>query len=231
MTKHLIIALLGSSLLAGGALAQTNAPNMKGPAASNQATAAPASTAAQGTNESDGKGALFRIHQGQWRSTKLIGLKVYNSNNDDIGDINDLIMGQDGRVEAVVIGVGGFLGMGEHDVAVPFGQVRFVEQSNVDRTAAAGRPAANSSGSVASTPKAPAPVSASAEKAGAAASNSAQSSGMAGSAPETTGAVARNNADTGTGQSETGYRGYPDRAVVNMNKDQLKALPEVRYAR
>ena len=65
---------------------------------------------------------------GQWRASKLDGLNVYNPNNDKIGDISELIVDRGGKVEAVVIGVGGFLGMGEHLVAVPFEKVQWVDQ-------------------------------------------------------------------------------------------------------
>jgi len=66
------------------------------------------------------------LKQGEWRGSKLTGLTVYNNNDERVGDINELIIGKDGKIECVVLGVGGFLGMGEHDVAVPFGQVKFV---------------------------------------------------------------------------------------------------------
>ncbi len=48
----------------------------------------------------------------------LIGRRVYSGNDETVGDINDLIVNLDGSVEGVVIGVGGFLGMGEKKVAV-----------------------------------------------------------------------------------------------------------------
>ena len=57
------------------------------------------------------------------------GLDVYSSNNGDkIGDIDDLIFDGSGRVQAVVVGVGGYLGLGERDIAVPFDQIRFETQ-------------------------------------------------------------------------------------------------------
>ena len=65
---------------------------------------------------------------GQWRASKLEGLDVYNSNNEKIGDISELLVDNSGKIQAVVIGVGGFLGMGEHDVAVPFEQMTFVNE-------------------------------------------------------------------------------------------------------
>ncbi len=48
----------------------------------------------------------------------LIGRRVYSGTDETVGDINDLIVNLDGSVEGVVIGVGGFLGMGEKKVAV-----------------------------------------------------------------------------------------------------------------
>jgi len=66
--------------------------------------------------------------QGEWRASKLVGVNVYNNSNEKIGDINDLILDSSGRVANVVIGVGGFLGMGEHNVAVAFDQLKFSTQ-------------------------------------------------------------------------------------------------------
>jgi len=54
------------------------------------------------------------------RASKLIGSKVRNNANENIGDINELILDKDGKVAAVVLGVGGFLGMGEREVALDF---------------------------------------------------------------------------------------------------------------
>ena len=45
---------------------------------------------------------------------------------DNIGDINEIVLSRDGTVDAVVVGVGGFLGMGEKDVAVKMDSLRFV---------------------------------------------------------------------------------------------------------
>jgi sporulation protein YlmC with PRC-barrel domain len=58
-------------------------------------------------------------------SSKVVGTAVYNTNNEKIGEVNDLILDKDGKVAGVVIGVGGFLGMGERNVAVSFNSVKF----------------------------------------------------------------------------------------------------------
>jgi sporulation protein YlmC with PRC-barrel domain len=66
--------------------------------------------------------------QGKWRASKLMGLDIYNEANEKLGDVNELILDKDGKVSAVVIGVGGFLGMGEHDIAVTMDKLKFVEE-------------------------------------------------------------------------------------------------------
>jgi hypothetical protein len=60
----------------------------------------------------------------EWRSSKLVGLGVYNQANERVGDINDLILGPDGKISNAVIGVGGFLGMGEKLVAIAFSDLQ-----------------------------------------------------------------------------------------------------------
>ena len=49
---------------------------------------------------------------------------VYDTRDSKIGDIKDVLLDRDGRVTAFIIAAGGFLGMGEHDVAVPFNAVK-----------------------------------------------------------------------------------------------------------
>jgi len=73
-------------------------------------------------------------HQGsEMRASKLIGTTVRNAANESIGSINEVVLGKDGKVAAVVIGVGGFLGMGEREVAVNFDSLR-VAQDESNRT-------------------------------------------------------------------------------------------------
>ena len=66
--------------------------------------------------------------KGNWRASKLVGLNVYNDSNESLGSINDLLTDKSGDIKAVVIGVGGFLGVGEHLVAVPLDKVKFVDE-------------------------------------------------------------------------------------------------------
>ena len=54
------------------------------------------------------------------RTSKLVGSKVYNNANEHIGSIEDIILKPDGTLDSVVLSVGGFLGMGDRYVSVPF---------------------------------------------------------------------------------------------------------------
>ena len=68
------------------------------------------------------------------RASKLIGSTVYNDANENIGDINEIVLRSDGKIAAVIVGVGGFLGLGERDVAVPFEQIKMsVDAENNSR--------------------------------------------------------------------------------------------------
>jgi len=58
---------------------------------------------------------------------------VYDQNNNKIGQIVDLVMTKDGKIDKVVVGAGGFLGMGKHDVMMPFSSVKMTKEQ--DRTA------------------------------------------------------------------------------------------------
>jgi hypothetical protein len=58
-------------------------------------------------------------------ASDLLNQKVKNPANETVGDINDLSIGSDGKIAAVIIGVGGFLGMGEKSVSLPYDQLSF----------------------------------------------------------------------------------------------------------
>ena len=75
---------------------------------------------------------------GQWRASKVIGVDVYNQQNEKLGEINELIIDQSGRVAGAVVGVGGFLGLGEHDILVPMDRLRFSNEAGKTTTGAGG---------------------------------------------------------------------------------------------
>jgi sporulation protein YlmC with PRC-barrel domain len=53
---------------------------------------------------------------------------VYDAHDSKIGDVNDVLLDKNGQVTAVILGVGGFLGIGEKNVAVPFNDIRLSEK-------------------------------------------------------------------------------------------------------
>jgi sporulation protein YlmC with PRC-barrel domain len=65
---------------------------------------------------------------GQWRASKLVGLNVYNEQNEKLGDISEILLDKSGKVEGVIIGVGGFLGMGQRDIKVEMSKLKFVDE-------------------------------------------------------------------------------------------------------
>lgn len=100
------------------------------PATGEQAqTPAPADTDTTATAEADA-GYLTEQGEDAISASTYIGQTVYNANDENIGEINDLIIRKDGGVEAAVVGVGGFLGIGEKNVAVPFEKIEVSEQED-----------------------------------------------------------------------------------------------------
>ena len=55
---------------------------------------------------------------------KILGKAVYNDKNEKIGTVDDIIIAPDRAVSFAIIGVGGFVGIGKHDVAIPVNQIR-----------------------------------------------------------------------------------------------------------
>jgi sporulation protein YlmC with PRC-barrel domain len=104
-TRSAVGGLLAAVLLSSTALAQTTAP---APAPSMNAAA---------TSKGN-----------EWRASKLIGVNIYNEQNEKLGDISEIILEPNGKVVGYVIGVGGFLGMGQHDILVEPGKIKFVNE-------------------------------------------------------------------------------------------------------
>ena len=63
-------------------------------------------------------------------ASDYIGKRVYDTAGNDIGEVNDLILSNDGKIQATILGVGGFLGIGEKDVAVPVSSVEMVKDGD-----------------------------------------------------------------------------------------------------
>ena len=146
LAKYITAGLAGSALLATVAFAQTPT------ATTDRTNMAPATTTASDSS-----------FHGDWRASKVVGLNVYNDQNESVGSINDLLMDKSGNIKAVVIGVGGFLGVGEHLVAVAFDKIKFVTEpvaytgASAAPNAPGSRPASSTTtGAASSTNTAPA---------------------------------------------------------------------------
>lgn len=122
MRKFSIVGgLLAAALLSSTAFAQAPAPASKTPPVAAKTDAAP------------------KLAGPHWRSSKLIGVKIYNEQSERLGDINEVILDPAGKVMGYVVGVGGFLGMGEHDILVEPSKIKFVNEPV--RTAKTDKPA------------------------------------------------------------------------------------------
>ncbi len=102
----------GSGSSDTGASGSTTAPSSKGASAGASASD---SAAAESTPDAS-SGESFKA--------KLQGKSVYNENDEKVGDIKDLVMSSDNKVTHVILGVGGFVGVGEHPVAIPISEIK-----------------------------------------------------------------------------------------------------------
>ena len=178
ISKYLAAVLLTTALMTGVASAQTAAT----------------------TKDTNTSATMHR--DGQWRASKLVGVDVYNDANEKIGDISEVILDKSGKVANVILGVGGFLGMGEHYVAVSFDKLKWVNE-----------PARATTASTTTTPANAPAITADGTKRAAA----------DGTARTTTGAA------TTTATRSVNENWYPDHVVYNATKDQLKAMPQFKY--
>lgn len=91
-------------------------------AASLAVLAVPALAQTSGTAPAEAK--FSTVAKDEMFSSKLKGLNVYNQKDEKVGEITDLAIGKGEQVQAMILSVGGFLGMGEHYVAVSPSSVR-----------------------------------------------------------------------------------------------------------
>src|SRR4051794_36803173 len=143
----------------------------------------------------------------------MIGLNVYNEQNEKLGDINEILLDKEGKVLGYVIGVGGFLGMGEHDILVEPSKIKFSNEpmrsastsntGNRNTTTTTG----NNTNTAANTNPPPATTP-----------------------PANTNANAPTNTRNASNTTANRNDWYPDHGVLNATKDQLKAMPQFKYS-
>ncbi len=218
LKKHMAACLVVTAFAAAPALAQTSttpsAPTDR-PAASGTGTTSTGSPAMQpgasgssstmsqsssSMTQSGGMQGQFmtKMESNQMMASDLIGTRVVGANNESIGDINDVIMDRNGQIMAAVVGVGGFLGIGEKDVAVPFNALEFM---NAQQAQAMNNNSGGGNNNVATT-------------------GSTTTTGNT----ATTGSGTAGTSST-TASNTSSNQNQPERVVLRMTKDQLQAAP------
>lgn len=131
--------LLGSTAMAPVAFAQdaTGTTTTTPPATTEMAPATPDATGGATTTKApkttaDAAGSstyLTEQAENQISVNDFMGQEIYTADNQSIGDIKDLLVQNDGGVVAAVVGVGGFLGIGEKNVAIPFDKITITRET------------------------------------------------------------------------------------------------------
>jgi sporulation protein YlmC with PRC-barrel domain len=143
MLKTLAYAtLFGTALVGSSALGADN-PAVSQPGQASTQDAQPDRNQTAATNPQTPSDVSFVTTQEktQWRAPKLLGVGVYGPDDKQIGKIDDLLIDHNGAVQTIVIGVGGFLGFGKKDVAVPFAAVQW--RTEARKVPATDQPPAN----------------------------------------------------------------------------------------
>jgi len=73
------------------------------------------------------------VQPGQIRTTQMDGATVYDTHNQKVGDVKDIILDRDGKVASVILDVGAFLGMGGKYVAVSMNDIKITNDNNSSR--------------------------------------------------------------------------------------------------
>ncbi|MGF9758746.1 PRC-barrel domain-containing protein [Microvirga sp. 0TCS3.31] len=202
MRMQLAAGLAATALLAGSALAQTTAPTQ--PAGPGQ--------------------VMTQMPRDLMRGSQLMGIDVYGADNQKIGDIDEVLVDRQGKIHGLVVGVGGFLGIGQKDVAIPFDQVQWMSNQEVQASANTGQRTNTADTTVPSTATGGAGQPATT---GSTAAGTTGSPGAAG----TMGGAGPAGTTAGAGTTASGSdANMPARAMVKMTKADLQNAPEFRYS-
>jgi len=202
---HLMAGLAATALMTAAAVAQTSpAP------AGGQSGAGTSNAAAAGQ-------LMAQMPQDMMRGSKLMGIDVYGSDNQKIGDIDEVIIDRQGKIHAVVVGVGGFLGIGQKDVGIPYDQLQWMSNQEVqaqNNQNQGGGSGTNTAGGMTTA---------------SGGANQPATTGSTGGAGGTMGAGGAGGATT-TASGSGSDNNMPARAMVKMTKADLQNAPEFRYS-
>ena len=209
LRMQLAAGLAATALLAGSALAQTTAPTQ--PAGPGQ--------------------VMTQMPADLMRGSQLMGIDVYGADNQKIGDIDEVLVDRQGKIHGLVVGVGGFLGIGQKDVAIPFDQVQWMSNQEVQASSNAnqGTSGTNTAGGV-TAPSTATGGMATGNQPATTGSTAAGTTGSPGAAGTMGGAGTAGT--TAAGGTATGGNNdnMPARAMVKMTKADLQNAPEFRYS-
>lgn len=219
VSQRLTLFLVATALSTASALAQTS-------------TQPTPSAGAQSTPAANSGQFLTTLGREQLRASRVVGVNIYGPNDERVGDVNEVILDRSGNAVAVVIGVGGFLGIGEKDVAIPY---RMVEWTFGDTSAGTGNRGTANTGAASSTAPTTATTAGNPP-------NTAGGTGTEGHNVPTasrTGGTAGTDGSAGTtrstgtaGGSTDGsgaYQGYPTRGTIRLTRDNLQNAPTFTY--
>lgn len=118
MMKHLMVGAAAGALMISAAAAQAPSSSDSTPSTPPAAQSMPAT--------GSGNGMVTSQKPDQLMASSFKGTDVIGSDDKKIGDISDILFTKDGKIEAYVVAVGGFLGMGAKEVAMPPAQFTVV---------------------------------------------------------------------------------------------------------
>ncbi len=201
LKMKLVAGLTSTALMAGAAFAQTTAPTQ--PAGPGQ--------------------VMTQMPQDLMRGSQLMGIDVYGADNQKIGDIDEVLVDRQGKIHGLVVGVGGFLGIGQKDVAIPFDQVQWMSNQEVQASASQG-------GTNRPDTTVPSTATGGAGQPTTTGSTAAGTMGSPGAAGTLGGAGPAGSTAGGGAATAGSDPNTPARAMVKMTKADLQNAPEFRYA-
>lgn len=126
------LSAAAAALLATGAIAQNTTTEPASPPAATAPKDGAASTATVTSTTTEAIQFTASATSDQMAVSKLTGTNVSNAAGENLGDINDVLVDKSGKPTVAIIGVGGFLGIGEKNVGVPFQALQFTTSSDTN---------------------------------------------------------------------------------------------------
>jgi sporulation protein YlmC with PRC-barrel domain len=233
MTKKFIAALALSTVLPFAAIAQTTAP-VTPSQTTNQNNAHGGMADSPRSTQATTAGPFVTVPgHGAWRVSDLEGKAVYGAEGESIGDIGDVLISQDGSVNAVIIGVGGFLGIGQKDVAVDMSALQLgpgmtqqeANQAAANSPAVSGETTASTATGNNSMPPAAGTATTTTPGTGMGAAGTGTAANPNTAQPGASSQEMAANSGTEQNDAQIGEDGLPERIVLNVTREQLDQAP------